>query len=173
MLRSASRPVASITLIMVLGGVSLILGHALSQLQDTHKQRVSVISVSASDETPLPLCTTSRTRPEVLSVWFITKHQDVSRFAADPRNQQLDRDPVQARGDVPRLTVSRRPQWRAGSRPHPAAEIASPPTRRSVMPLTQPVVRAIFRTTLFPLTHHSKFRPMSASRSSMVSIPIR
>lgn len=100
--------VASITLIMVLGGVSLVLGHALSQLLDTYKQRVSVISISVGDETPLPAVydfeDQLRAKPEVLSVRFVTKDQELQRFAADPGNQQLvqqlDGNPVPGKIEV-------------------------------------------------------------------------
>ena len=63
--------VGSITLIMMLGGTSLLLGHALSQLLDTYKQRVSVISISVADDTPLPAVydfeDRLRSRPQVVS----------------------------------------------------------------------------------------------------------
>jgi cell division transport system permease protein len=100
--------VGSITLIMMLGGTSLLLGHALSQLLDTYKQRVSVISISVADDTPLPAVydfeDQLRARPEVVSVRFVTKDEELRRFAADPRNQelieQLDGNPVPAKVEV-------------------------------------------------------------------------
>jgi cell division protein FtsX len=41
--------VLSITLILILAGTSLLLGHAFSQVLDGYKQRVSVISISVAD----------------------------------------------------------------------------------------------------------------------------
>jgi cell division transport system permease protein len=100
--------VVSITLIMALGGVSLLLGHALSQLLDTYKHRVSVLSISVADQTPLSSVydfeAQLRARPEVLSVRFVTKEEELRRFAADPRNQQLveelDGNPVPGKIEV-------------------------------------------------------------------------
>ena len=100
--------VMSITLIMMLGGTSLVLGHALSQTLDTYKQRVSVLSISVADMTPLPAVydfeDQLRARPEVLSVRFVTKEEELHRFAADPRNQQLieqlDGNPVPGKIEV-------------------------------------------------------------------------
>ena len=45
--------VVSITLILVLAGVNLLVGHALAGVVDTYKTRVSVISVAVADQTPL------------------------------------------------------------------------------------------------------------------------
>jgi cell division transport system permease protein len=100
--------VVSITLIMLLGGTSLLLGHALGQVLDAYKQRVSVLSVSVADETPLPAVydfeDQLRARPEVVSVRFVTKDEELRRFAADPRNQQLlqqlDGNPVPGKVEV-------------------------------------------------------------------------
>jgi cell division transport system permease protein len=100
--------VGSITLIMMLGGSSLLLGHALSQLLDAYKQRVSVLSVSVADSTPLPtvydFADKLRARPEVVSVRFVTKDEELRRFSTDPRNQQLieqlDGNPVPGKVEV-------------------------------------------------------------------------
>jgi cell division transport system permease protein len=100
--------VISITLIMMLGGTSLLLGHALGQVLDTYKQRVSVLSISVADQTPLPAVydfeDQLRARPEVVSVRFLTKDEELGRFAADPRNQQLlqqlDGNPVPGKIEV-------------------------------------------------------------------------
>jgi cell division transport system permease protein len=100
--------VMSITLIMMLGGTSLLLGHALGQMLDTYKQRVSVLSISVADSTPLGSVydfeDQLRVRPEVVSVRFVTKEEELRRFAADPRNQQLveqlDGNPVPAKIEV-------------------------------------------------------------------------
>jgi cell division transport system permease protein len=100
--------VISITLIMMLGGTCLLLGHALGQVLDTYKQRVSVLSVSVADETPLPAVydfeDQLRARPEVVSARFVTKDEELARFSADPRNQQLiqqlDGNPVPGKIEV-------------------------------------------------------------------------
>jgi cell division transport system permease protein len=85
--------VLSIALILLLAGVSLLLGHALGQVLDTYQQRVSVLSISVADGTPLPavydFADQLRSRPGVVSVRFVTKDEELRRFSADPRNQQL------------------------------------------------------------------------------------
>src|SRR5690348_12018683 len=85
--------VLSITLILLLAGVSLLLGHALGQVLDNYRQRVSVITISVADGTPLPavydFVDQLRARPGVVSVSFVTKDEELQRFSTDPRNQQL------------------------------------------------------------------------------------
>src|SRR3984893_11176354 len=126
--------VLSITLILILGGASLLLGHAFSQVLDVCKQRVSVISVSVADQTPLTTVEDFedqlRLQPEVLSVRFVSKEEELRRFSSDPRNQQLieqiQGNPVPARievsvrdlGSVRAIdTVAR--QWRGADRTDP------------------------------------------------------
>ncbi|MGI8563842.1 MAG: cell division protein FtsX [Candidatus Dormibacter sp.] len=100
--------VLSIMLILLLGGTSLLLGHALSQVLEGYKQRVSVISVSVADGTPLAsvsdFMAELRERPEVTNVRFVSKDEELRRFASDPRNQQLlqqlDSNPVPAKIEV-------------------------------------------------------------------------
>src|SRR6266478_4020601 len=46
--------VLSITLILILGGVNLLIGHAFSQVLDGFREKVSVISINVADDTPLP-----------------------------------------------------------------------------------------------------------------------
>ncbi len=100
--------VLSIMLILLLGGTSLLLGHALSQVLEGYKQRVSVISVSVADGTPLDsvsdFMADLRERPEVTNVRFVSKEEELRRFASDPRNQQLlqqlDSNPVPAKIEV-------------------------------------------------------------------------
>src|SRR2546430_17420769 len=85
--------VLSIALILVLAGTSLLIGHALGQVLDTYRQRVSVLTISVADDTPLPavydFADQLRMRPGVVGVRFVTKDEELSRFATDPRNQQL------------------------------------------------------------------------------------
>ncbi|MDQ6900686.1 MAG: permease-like cell division protein FtsX [Candidatus Dormibacteraeota bacterium] len=100
--------VLSIMLILLLGGASLLLGHALSQVLEGYKQRVSVISISVADGTPLAsvsdFMADLRERPEVTNVRFVSKEEELRRFASDPRNQQLlqqlDSNPVPAKIEV-------------------------------------------------------------------------
>src|SRR5437667_421058 len=45
--------VLSITLILILAGINLLVGHALSQVLDGFRAKVSEISINVSDDTPL------------------------------------------------------------------------------------------------------------------------
>src|SRR3981189_3933642 len=45
--------VLSITLILILGGVNLLVGHAFSQVLDGFREKVSIISINVADDTPL------------------------------------------------------------------------------------------------------------------------
>ena len=45
--------VLSITLILILAGVNLLVGHAFSQVLDGFRTKVSEISINVSDDTPL------------------------------------------------------------------------------------------------------------------------
>ena len=100
--------VLSITLILLLAGVSLLVGHALGQVLDTYQQRVSVLTISVADGTPLPavydFADQVRARPDVVGVRFVTKDEELGRFSADPRNQQLleqlEGNPVPAKLEV-------------------------------------------------------------------------
>jgi cell division transport system permease protein len=100
--------VVSITLILTLAGTCLLLGHALSQVLDSYRQRVSVLSVSVADGTPLAAVADFedqlRARSDVVSVRFVTKDEELRRFSSDPRNQQLieqiQGNPVPARIEV-------------------------------------------------------------------------
>jgi cell division transport system permease protein len=118
--------VLSITLILILAGVNLLVGHALSQVLDGFREKVSVISINVADGTPLPSVYEFQQRlstdPRVAGVRFITKEQALANFTADPNNavlaQQLDGNPLDAKlevkvkalGDVAAIdTLSR--QW--------------------------------------------------------------
>ena len=126
--------VLSITLILLLAGASLLLGHALSQVFDVYRQRVSVLTISVADDTPLAAVydfeDQLRARPEVVGVRFVTKDEELRRFASDPRNQQLleqiEGNPVPAKlevrvarlSDVGRIDQLAR-QWRGVDRTDP------------------------------------------------------
>src|SRR5690348_17461432 len=45
--------VLSITLILILAGINLLVGHAFSQVLDSFRERVSEISINVADDTPL------------------------------------------------------------------------------------------------------------------------
>src|SRR2546430_4653331 len=100
--------VMSITLILMLAGTSLLLGHALSQVLDSYRQRVSLLSISVADSTPLAAVydfeDQLRARRDVVDVRFITKDEELRRFSDDPRSQQLieqiEGNPVPAKIEV-------------------------------------------------------------------------
>jgi len=100
--------VLSITLILMLAGINLLVGHAFSQVLDGFRDKVSEISINVSDDTPLSnvydfqqqLAADSR----VTSVKFVTKDEALTQFKADPQNgvlaQQIDGNPLDAKLDV-------------------------------------------------------------------------
>jgi cell division transport system permease protein len=100
--------VLSITLILILGGVNLLVGHALSQVLDGFRDKVSVISINVADDTPLPIVTgfeaQLRADARVASERFITKEEALAIFTRDPNNavlaQQLDGNPLDAKIEV-------------------------------------------------------------------------
>src|SRR5438105_5083312 len=126
--------VLSITLILVLAGVNLLLGHALSQILDTYKARVSVISISIADGTPLSTVYDFQAQlqadPRVASVRFVSKDEELARFAADPLNHQIasqiEGNPLAAKlevrvkklSDVGAIDTMAR-QWRGADRTEP------------------------------------------------------
>jgi cell division transport system permease protein len=126
--------VVSIALILMLAGTSLLLGHALGQVLDTYRHRVSVLSISIADKTPLTSVYDFegqlRARQDVVSVRFVTKDEELKSFASDPRNQQLieqiEGNPVPAKievsvahlDDVKRIDALAR-HWRGVDRTDP------------------------------------------------------
>jgi cell division transport system permease protein len=100
--------VLSITLILVMGGVNLLLGHALGGVLETYKARVSVISVSVADDTPLSTVHEFEDRlqadPRVAGVRFVSKDEGYQKFANDPSNrqiiQQIEGNPLAAKIEV-------------------------------------------------------------------------
>src|SRR5205814_2294945 len=73
--------VVSITLILILAGVNLLLGHALAGVLDSYKTRVSVISVAVADQTPLATVYDFKQQleadPRVAKVVFVTKEEEL------------------------------------------------------------------------------------------------
>ncbi|HVD47740.1 MAG TPA: permease-like cell division protein FtsX [Candidatus Limnocylindria bacterium] len=100
--------VLSITLILILAGVNLLVGHAFSQVVDGFRLKVSEISINVADGTPLPTIYTFRDQlsadPRVASVTFITKEQALEDFKNDPNNvvfaTQIDGNPLDAKLQV-------------------------------------------------------------------------
>ncbi len=100
--------VLSITLILILAGVNLLVGHAFSQVLDGFRAKVSEISINVADGTPLPsvydLQQQLSTDPRVTNVKFITKSEALAQFKADPNNyvfaQQVDGNPLDAKLQV-------------------------------------------------------------------------
>ena len=100
--------VLSITLILILAGVNLLVGHAFSQVVDGFRLKVSEISINVADGTPLPTIYTFRDQlsadPRVASVTFITKEQALEDFKNDPNNAvfatQIDGNPLDAKLQV-------------------------------------------------------------------------
>ena len=100
--------VVSITLILILAGVNLLVGHAFSQVLDNFRAKVSEISINVADDTPLQTVYDFQQQlsldPRVTNVRFITKDQALAQFKADPSNvvlaQQIDGNPLDAKLEV-------------------------------------------------------------------------
>ena len=100
--------VLSITLILILAGINLLVGHALSQVLDGFRAKVSEISINVSDDTPLTNVYEFQQQlaadPRIASVQFITKDEALKRFKSDPQNmilaQQIEGNPLDAKLDV-------------------------------------------------------------------------
>jgi len=100
--------VISITLILILAGVNLLIGHAFSQVLDGFRAKVSEISINVSDDTPLQSINDFQAQiaadPRVASVRFVTKDEALAQFRADPQNyvlvQQIEGNPLDAKLDV-------------------------------------------------------------------------
>jgi cell division transport system permease protein len=100
--------VLSITLILILAGINLLVGHAFSQVLDGFRLKVSEISINVADDTPLQTIYDFQQElaadPRVTSVRFVTKDEALANFRADPNNvvlaQQIDGNPLDAKLDV-------------------------------------------------------------------------
>jgi cell division transport system permease protein len=100
--------VLSITLILILAGVNLVVGHAFSQVVDGFRLKVSEISINVADGTPLQTVYDFQDQlkadPRVATVTFITKEQALVDFKADPNNAvfatQIDGNPLDAKLQV-------------------------------------------------------------------------
>ncbi len=100
--------VLSITLILILAGVNLLVGHAFSQVLDGFRAKVSEISINVSDDTPLQTVYDFEAQlsadPRVANVRFVTKDEALVAFKSDPQNsilsQQIDGNPLDAKLDV-------------------------------------------------------------------------
>ena len=100
--------VLSITLILILAGVNLLVGHAFSQVLDGFREKVSEISIHVSDDTPLQSVYDFQAQlaadPRVASVRFVTKDEALVSFKSDSENsvlaQQIEGNPLDAKLDV-------------------------------------------------------------------------
>ncbi len=100
--------VLSITLILILAGINLLVGHAFTQVLDGFRTKVSEMSINVADGTPLTSVYDFQQQlsadPRVASVRFITKSEALANFQADPNNavfaQQIDGNPLDAKLDV-------------------------------------------------------------------------
>jgi cell division transport system permease protein len=100
--------VLSITLILILAGINLLVGHAFSQVLDSFRERVSEISINIADDTPLQQVYDFQQKlagdPRVASVKFVTKDEALAQFKSDPQNgtltQQIEGNPLDAKLDV-------------------------------------------------------------------------
>ncbi|HEV2032598.1 MAG TPA: permease-like cell division protein FtsX [Candidatus Dormibacteraeota bacterium] len=100
--------VLSITLILMLAGINLLVGHAFSQVLDGFRTKVSEMSINVADGTPLTSVYDFQSQlsadPRVASVRFITKSEALANFQADPNNavfaRQIDGNPLDAKLDV-------------------------------------------------------------------------
>lgn len=126
--------VLSITLILILAGVSMLLGHSLSQVLNVYESRVSVISISVADNTPLStvedFAAQLQADPRVESVTFVTKTQALASFSSDPANEAvvraMDGNPLASKlevrvrnlADVQAIDAEAR-QWPAVDRSNP------------------------------------------------------
>jgi cell division transport system permease protein len=126
--------VGTITLILAMAGVNLLVGHTLAGILDQYKTRVSVISISIADGTPMSTVydfqDQLRTDPRVTEVQLITKDEALAKFAADPQNadiaRQIEGNPLAAKlevhvaklADVSAINDMAR-QWRGADRNDP------------------------------------------------------
>jgi len=100
--------VVSITLILILAGVNLLVGHAFSQVLDGFRDKVSEMSINVADDTPLTSVYAFQQQlqgdPRVATVKFVTKEEALAQFVADPNNavlsQQIQGNPLDAKLEV-------------------------------------------------------------------------
>ena len=100
--------VLSITLILILAGVNLLVGHTFSQVLDGFRTKVSEVSINVSDDTPLQNVYDFEHQlsadPRVSGVKFVTKEEALAQFKADPQNvvfaQQIEGNPLDAKIEV-------------------------------------------------------------------------
>jgi cell division transport system permease protein len=126
--------VGTIALILGMAGVNLLVGHTLGGILEQYKSRVSVISISIADGTPIGTVydfeDQLRTDPRVTDVRLITKDEALAKFAADPQNadiaRQIEGNPLAAKlevhvaklADVSAINDMAR-QWRGADRNDP------------------------------------------------------
>jgi len=100
--------VVSITLILILAGVNLLVGHAFSQVLDGFRDKVSEMSINVADDTPLTSVYAFKQELQgdsrVATVRFVTKEEALAEFVRDPNNavlsQQIQGNPLDAKLEV-------------------------------------------------------------------------
>src|SRR5258706_4613390 len=100
--------VLSITLILILAGGNLPVGHGFWPGLDGFRAKVSEISVNVADGTPLQSVYEFQQQlaadPRVTGVRFVTKDEALAQFKADPNNvvlaQQISGNPLDAKLEV-------------------------------------------------------------------------
>src|SRR5205807_9024929 len=79
---------ATVTLILTMAGINLLVGHTLAGVLDEYRARVSVISISVADDTPLTTVTDFndqlRSDPPVVGVSYLINDEALAGFQADP-----------------------------------------------------------------------------------------
>src|SRR5213594_778331 len=96
------------TLILILAGINLLVGHAFAQVLDGFRTKVSEISINVSDDTPLQTVYDFQAQlaadPRVVTVTFVTKDEALREFKSDPQNAilatQIEGNPLDAKLDV-------------------------------------------------------------------------
>ena len=128
--------VLSITLILILAGVNLIVGHAFSQVLDGFRMKVSEISVNVADGTPLQSVYDFQQQlssdPRVTNVKFMTKSESLAQFKADPNNKST----------LKHLKCSPRYNLKLNKQ-NPTKPIQNPPPNKS----NKPKKKSIFNLT--------------------------
>src|SRR5260370_10150496 len=126
--------VVSITLILILAGVNLLVGHAFSQVLDGFRDKVSEMSINVADDTPLTSVYAFQQvlqgDPRVATVKFVTKEEALAEFVRDPNNavlsQQITGNPLDAKLEVRVRLLSSTPAVSSMARQWPGVDPTDP-----------------------------------------------